>query len=364
MKLKGFDDWIEIFRSGRQKDSQGREHDGDRLIDRALAGFDAAQYEPPVVVGHPEHDSPAYGWVKALRKTVRNGAVVLEARLGQLVPEFREAVRQGRYKKRSAAFFDDGRLRHVGFLGGVPPAVSGLKDIAFREQTAAAAFEFAGDIHPEPRPANGDDPHPSPFNGGNLMDVIKDFLAGLKEMGLKLAPAGTAGPGDGAPGTRTPGDSAPTYTKAELDEKLEQAVASALEKGREEGKKKAETEIENDRQKTEKERLAQLRQEKITAALDKLVAEKKLSPADAANLKAILLAAEGLDDRKAEIEFAAEPGKTPEKRPAGDWLLHRLEQTQTSPLFMAMATPDQSSAFATREEERLARKIAGVREVK
>jgi hypothetical protein len=36
MKFKGFDDWIEIFRGGKQTDSQGREHDGDALIAQAV----------------------------------------------------------------------------------------------------------------------------------------------------------------------------------------------------------------------------------------------------------------------------------------------------------------------------------------
>ncbi|MBF0531033.1 MAG: hypothetical protein HQK55_17555, partial [Deltaproteobacteria bacterium] len=53
MKFVGFDDWIEIFRGGSQVDSAGRSHNGDELIDQAVAGFNAVQHEPPVVIGHP-----------------------------------------------------------------------------------------------------------------------------------------------------------------------------------------------------------------------------------------------------------------------------------------------------------------------
>ncbi len=134
----GLDGWIPIFRAGRQTDAEGRIWDGDDLIEKAVAGFDASKHEPPVVVGHPRHDAPAFGWVAGLK---REGDFLM-AKFRDLVPEFVEAVRKGLYKKRSAAFYPDGRLRHVGFLGAAPPAVKGLPDIRF-EEDAAAVIEFA-----------------------------------------------------------------------------------------------------------------------------------------------------------------------------------------------------------------------------
>lgn len=134
--------WIEIFRGGPQVDSAGRTHDGDNLINQALARFNTAEHEPPVVIGHPADNAPAYGWVQALRKTIKDGSAVLEAKLGQVVPEFADLVLRGMFKKRSAAFYPDGTLRHVGFLGAAPPAVKGLADIGFRED-ADMSFEFA-----------------------------------------------------------------------------------------------------------------------------------------------------------------------------------------------------------------------------
>jgi len=137
-EFKGFDDWIPIFRGGKQTDSQGREHDGDALIDVAVAKFNAAAHEPPVCIGHPADNAPAFGWVEGLKK---QGGLLL-AKFKQVQPEFAGMVKQGLFKKRSAAFYPDGRLRHVAFLGAAPPAVKGLPDMAFSE-VAGATFEFA-----------------------------------------------------------------------------------------------------------------------------------------------------------------------------------------------------------------------------
>jgi len=142
MTFKGFEDWIEIFRGGRQMDSQGREHDGDELIEKAVATFDASKHEPPVVIGHPADNAPAFGWVEGLKKEVKDGVQVLLAKLRQVQPEFEDMVRRGLFKKRSAAFYPDGTLRHVGFLGAAPPAVKGLADVSFAA-TESVTFEFS-----------------------------------------------------------------------------------------------------------------------------------------------------------------------------------------------------------------------------
>ena len=130
-EFKGFGDYVEIFRGGAQEDSNGKNHDGDAMIDRAISSFQASVHQPPLVVGHPKDNEPAYGWVKDLRTATTNGTKTLLAKFENVVPEFEDLVRQGRYKKRSASFYPDGRLRHVGFLGAVPPAVKGLADLKF-----------------------------------------------------------------------------------------------------------------------------------------------------------------------------------------------------------------------------------------
>lgn len=135
---KGFDDWIPIFKGGKQIDGQGREHDGDKLIKKAIETFDLEEHEPPVCVGHPQNNAPAFGWVQGLKKAGN----ILYAKFKAVVPEFEEAVKKGLYKKRSASFYPDGRLRHVGFLGAAPPAVKGLAGIKFEDQQEALSFDF------------------------------------------------------------------------------------------------------------------------------------------------------------------------------------------------------------------------------
>lgn len=141
--FKGFGDYVEIFRGGPQVDSSGKRHDGDAMIDQAVASFRVEDHQPPLVVGHPKDNEPAYGWVKALRTATTNGVKTLLAKFENVVPEFEELVAEGRYKKRSASFYPDGRLRHVGFLGAVPPAVKGLADLKFDDGDAQLlTFDF------------------------------------------------------------------------------------------------------------------------------------------------------------------------------------------------------------------------------
>lgn len=143
MKFKGFNDWVEIFRGGKQTDSEGKEHDGNTLIQKAIDTFDTAYHEPPLVIGHPKHDDPAYGWVRELKKDTTNETSVLLAKFKDVVPGFADAAKNGLYKKRSVRFYPDGRLRHVGVLGAVPPAVKGLANVAFKDDEQGISFEFS-----------------------------------------------------------------------------------------------------------------------------------------------------------------------------------------------------------------------------
>ena len=36
----GFEDWVPIFMGGKQTDSNGKSHDGDELIEKAVKTFD------------------------------------------------------------------------------------------------------------------------------------------------------------------------------------------------------------------------------------------------------------------------------------------------------------------------------------
>lgn len=122
--------WIPIFRAGTHTDSQGNEKTWTEAeLDIIVAKYHPDEHEAPAVIGHPEHNAPAWGWVHGLR---RDGQILL-AQFKDLVPEFVDMVKKGLFKKRSISLYPDMTLRHVGFLGAMPPAVKGLPDVAFKD---------------------------------------------------------------------------------------------------------------------------------------------------------------------------------------------------------------------------------------
>lgn len=134
---------VEIFRTGRHMAADGGEADWSEAdLDRLASAYDPAYHEAPVVVGHPETNGPAWGWVRALRRVGDRLVATLD-----LVPEFADILRRGLFRKRSVSLYRDldGRgpyLRHVGFLGAVPPSVKALADAAFSEGGDRITFEF------------------------------------------------------------------------------------------------------------------------------------------------------------------------------------------------------------------------------
>jgi hypothetical protein len=135
---------VEVFRAGDHVDSSGRKHTfAEADLDR-IAAYDPARHEAPLVVGHPKDNAPAYGWVE---RVYREGGTLL-ADFKDVAPEFADLVKVGRFKKRSISLYPDGSLRHVGFLGATPPAVKGLKDVAFAEGEART-FEFGEESAPD-----------------------------------------------------------------------------------------------------------------------------------------------------------------------------------------------------------------------
>ena len=132
MPKQGFkNQWIPICRVGDFVDASGTPVKiDDQFLNAAIANFNAADHEPPICVGHPKMDAPAYGWTRELRQ---NGEV-LEAKFADTYDEFEKMVEQGLFRKRSAAFYTNPPLlKHVGFLGAKPPAIKGLKNIQFND---------------------------------------------------------------------------------------------------------------------------------------------------------------------------------------------------------------------------------------
>lgn len=143
------------LKPGRYLDSSGvaREFTAEDL-EATAAAYSAELHEAPIVIGHPKHDAPAFGWIKGVR--FDGGELKLDA--DQVNPEFSEMHRSGAFKKHSIALYppDDPRNpkpgvwypRHIGFLGAMPPAIKGLPQAEFSEQDQPIEIAF-GEIDSE-----------------------------------------------------------------------------------------------------------------------------------------------------------------------------------------------------------------------
>ncbi|MGR3760897.1 hypothetical protein ACUXV3_12320 [Roseobacteraceae bacterium NS-SX3] len=151
---------VEVFRAGTFRAMNGQDFAFSAEDVAAIAAnYDAEAAPAPVVVGHPKHDDPAFGWAEGFEV---NEAGTLVARLKDLAPEFVSAVEQGRYRKISMKFFPPDAAanpapgtyypRHIGFLGGAAPAVPGLKPVEFAaggdDQLIEVAFSAAAFAEP------------------------------------------------------------------------------------------------------------------------------------------------------------------------------------------------------------------------
>ena len=112
----------------------------DDILERIVLNFKRTPEKIPIVLGHPLTDSPAMGWVKDLR--ANNG--YLEAQYEDISEELKKNVADGRYRYKSISI-DGGlnRLKHIGVLGGVAPAMSGLGSIQFQKSNNGVIFCFA-----------------------------------------------------------------------------------------------------------------------------------------------------------------------------------------------------------------------------
>jgi hypothetical protein len=149
---------INIFRTGSFQSSSGDLFAFTENNLRATAEVYNSGIGPRanVVLGHPEveHPDETAGPIAAL-------AVVGERlyAIADVAPRFVDLVRRGLFKKVSASFFGEAHprnptpgvsyLRHVGLLGAMPPAVTGLDPLEFSDTRPAhrgAAWPFPREL--------------------------------------------------------------------------------------------------------------------------------------------------------------------------------------------------------------------------
>jgi len=140
---------IHIFRAGTHTSAGGNTLDFSADALQATAeSYNPTISEAPIVVGHPKDNGPAFGWIDALEFNESG----LHAKPRQVNGDFAEQVQNGAYKKVSASFYAPDApsnptpgtyyLRHVGFLGAMPPALKGLEAVQFSE-TEEGVVEFS-----------------------------------------------------------------------------------------------------------------------------------------------------------------------------------------------------------------------------
>jgi hypothetical protein len=140
--FKGFDDFVELFKSGTHTDHAGRTSAwSNDVIDQIVANHNAVD-AAPIVIGHPKDDASsfAYGWVDQLK---RQGDTLL-GKFKQVDPVFEQLVKDGKVKNRSIRILKGAngfKLGHVGWLGASPPAVTGLEQVEF--SSADEVFDFS-----------------------------------------------------------------------------------------------------------------------------------------------------------------------------------------------------------------------------
>ncbi|MCK5615276.1 hypothetical protein KAR91_76135 [Candidatus Pacearchaeota archaeon] len=110
----------------------------ENVADELVETYEPYKHEAPNVIGHPETNKPAYGWVKKIYRKGKN--LWMKA---SILPGLADMIRKGMYKKRSIAWYPPNHpanptpgknyLMHVGWLGAVPPAIKGMPDAQLSE---------------------------------------------------------------------------------------------------------------------------------------------------------------------------------------------------------------------------------------
>jgi hypothetical protein len=193
---------FEIFRTGTHTSLNGQTKDfSESDLDTIAASYNPSEHEAPIVIGHPETNAPAFGWIEKIKRVGDR----LIAFPKQVNNEFSELVKSGAFKKRSISITPDLKLNHVGFLGAAAPAVKGLKDVEFSENQDEQEFasfeldsvtlsEVEGELEPTIDQLNRSEAEiPTRRDNDNLTEKLTQFsneLSSLKTSLLQFSEKG------------------------------------------------------------------------------------------------------------------------------------------------------------------------------
>ena len=168
--------WIEVFRTGTHKSQNGVEQTyTEAHLDMICKKYnEQSDHKAPLVIGHPQVDDPAYGWIEELKRVKDRLMAYVEPVSEKIIT----AVESGMFKRVSIALYADNLLRHVGLLGAAPPAVKGLAPVEF-----AADKEFEEYLQ-----ATSDNDDRLTFKG--LKQFFSEFFKDSKPFTQKKYPGG------------------------------------------------------------------------------------------------------------------------------------------------------------------------------
>ncbi|MBF0192099.1 MAG: peptidase [Magnetococcales bacterium] len=184
-----------IFRPGRHTAMNGTTLEfSERDLAATAAAYDPGRHEAPMVIGHPETDAPAWGWVQGL--AFQNGRLL--ATPGQVDAQFAEMVNSGRFKKISASFYTPTApgnptpgvyaLRHVGFLGAQPPSVKGLGDAKFASPAeGVVTVEYVEVLSPQTKEQSAMPDNRTPPGSNRSVEDLAQWEQRLAEAQARFA---------------------------------------------------------------------------------------------------------------------------------------------------------------------------------
>jgi hypothetical protein len=142
---------IEVFKTGTHTDSNGIQTTYSlEQINQIVQNYNlfVAKHPndlAPLVKGHPQSDSPAFGWIKRL---VRKNNTIF-ADIVDIDAELIDDIEKKKFKNFSVALYPSLMLRHIGILGAVPPAVKGLNKngiVYFQKDAEYNEYNYSNDI--------------------------------------------------------------------------------------------------------------------------------------------------------------------------------------------------------------------------
>jgi hypothetical protein len=108
-------------------------------LQQIVENYQPEKRKVPLVIGHPQIDSPAYGWVDKFELAADDR---LWAHVNEVEQTFATMLSKKMFTDRSAKVLTkpDGtkQILHIGFLGAHPPAVEGLKPVELGEPEGEA----------------------------------------------------------------------------------------------------------------------------------------------------------------------------------------------------------------------------------